>query len=319
MALDDVLRWFLAPGPAVSHASVADFWAFHRQVSGRFDVPVDRAMVSAVRADRLGFAFAAGYFEALRALVPDLRADRPASFAVTEAGPPRPRNIHTVLSPKGSGFVLSGRKSWVTLGPAGGTLLVLARADASGNSDAERPQLRVVRVDASAPGITLRPTPPPPFTPEIEHAEVILEDVAIAPNAVLPGDGWDDYAKPFRTVEDLHVHAAVLAFVAGVAARSAWPLGLRERLLAAIVTTRALAVASPRAPEIHVAAAGLFATVTALFADCEPAWESAENELRERYLRDRAILAIASRARGERLERAWQSLLPKVAISGQSS
>lgn len=32
---------------------------------------------------------------------------------------------------------------------------------------------------------------------------------------VLPGDGYDDYIKPFRTLEDVHVHLALGAFLLG--------------------------------------------------------------------------------------------------------
>ena len=39
------------------------------------------------------------------------------------------------------------------------------------------------------------------FVPEISHAEVELDRVKVSDADVLPGDGYDDYLKPFRTIE----------------------------------------------------------------------------------------------------------------------
>ena len=41
---------------------------------------------------------------------------------------------------------------------------------------------------------------------------------------LLPGDGYDIYLKPFRTIEDIHVHAALIGYLVGVARRLEAPL-----------------------------------------------------------------------------------------------
>ena len=81
-----------------------------------------------------------------------------------------------------------------------------------------RNALRMVRVPTDAPGVTLAPSSAP-FVPEIPHAEVTLDHVHVATDAVLPGDGYTEYVKPFRTVEDAHVHAALLGYLIGIARR----------------------------------------------------------------------------------------------------
>ena len=54
---------------------------------------------------------------------------------------------------------------------------------------------------------------------EIPHAEVGLDRVRVEASAVLPGDGYADYVKPFRTIEDAHVHCALLGYLV---ARHVW-------------------------------------------------------------------------------------------------
>ena len=83
-----------------------------------------------------------------------------------------PRAIATKLESDGDGFTLTGRKKWVTGGPLADLLLVVA---STGTDDAGKNRLRLVRVDARAPGVRIEPMPPTPFVPEIPHAQVVLE------------------------------------------------------------------------------------------------------------------------------------------------
>lgn len=305
-----LFRALLRPEPARAHESAAAWWADHVATTAELARPIDRAIAGAAIVDRLGYAFAGGYAAALAALVPALDRDRLASLAATEEGGAHPRAIATTLSrQEGDRWVLRGRKRWVTLGPEGGTLLVVARLAAPPpGAPADRPTLRVVRVDARAPGVTIEPLAHMPFVPEIPHASVVLDGVAVRDDDLLPGDGYDAYLKPFRTIEDVHVHAALLAWLLAIAARAGWPRALSERLLAVLAATRALAASDPSAPETHVALAGAIAETRAVIDACEPAWERVDPALRARWQRDRALLDVASKARAARLERAWARL-----------
>ena len=51
------------------------------------------------------------------------------------------------------------------------------------------------------------------FVPEVPHARVQLDAVRVDAAALLPGDGYERYVKPFRTIEDAHVTLAVLAYL----------------------------------------------------------------------------------------------------------
>ena len=256
--------------------------------------PIDVALRAAHAADGLGAAFVAGYGAALRTLVPEVMAR--TSLCATEEGGAHPRAIQTRLADG----VLSGKKRWSTLAMEAQLLLVVA----SVGTDAEgKNRLRLVRVSPRARGVTITPMPPAPFAPEVGHAEITFDAVSVLPTDVLPGDGYDDYLKPFRTVEDVHVHGALLAWMLGLAERHRWPRELVERLLAAVSGIRTLATAPPLAPETHVALAGAIA-LTRELVERAP-WDSLDADALARWQRDRPLLEVAGKARAARLEAAW--------------
>ena len=61
--------------------------------------------------------------------------------------------------------------------------------------------------------------------PDIGHARLHLDNVLCE---LLPGDGWDSYVKPFRSIEDLHVLAAITAWLYGIGRDGGWPAALRK-------------------------------------------------------------------------------------------
>ncbi|MGE5182619.1 MAG: acyl-CoA dehydrogenase family protein [Acidobacteriota bacterium] len=276
--------------------------ALVRRLVATGDAPIDRALQAGAAADRLGVAFAAGYREALRALVPELEGV--AALCITEDKGNHPRAIETTLVEVAPGaYELTGKKKWATGGPLAQTLLVAAKA----GEEAGRPRLRLVRVRAGAPGVTTVAMAQP-FVPEIPHAEVHLARVAVAEADLLPGDAYTTYIKPFRTVEDIHVHAALLGYLIAVAARHALPRSLLERLLALAHATRALAARDRASPELHVVLAGTLALVPPVLAELESAWSALGGDEHARWQRDRVLLQVAATARAARLETAWTTL-----------
>ncbi len=297
-----------SPVRPAQYATLADFRA--GALALPFEGSVDRAAAAGFMADRLGYAFAGGYHAALRRLVPSLRVDEAVCLCATEAGGGHPRAIETHLaqSPAG-GWTLTGTKTWSTLADPGATLLVVASLGA-GSSGKNR--LKVVRVPASRAGVTIRVRPPAPFAPEIPHAEVDLAAVAIEGAEILEGDGYDRYLKPFRTVEDIHVLAAALGYLVGVARTYEWPREIVDGLVADIVALRALGAEDASRAEVHVALAGTLATIRRRLADAAPEWEKVDPEERARWERDRVLLNVADGARTKRREAAWTALtLPR--------
>src|SRR5690606_32399799 len=154
----EVLARVLVPTPALNDPTPASFWRALIDHAHMFERPVDRAIVGGALADRLGFAFLAGYASALHALDPTLDPRTVACLAATEEGGAHPKAIRTRLERDGEGWRLTGRKQWVTL--AGSTVLVLATR---GSVAGERADLVVVRVTTDGPGVRVTPLPALPF------------------------------------------------------------------------------------------------------------------------------------------------------------
>jgi hypothetical protein len=317
MNTDDLLRVLLRERPApVAAETVTAFLAGLGDALSKADTPVERAILGGARSDRMGFAFAMGYQAALSALVPGLEPGKIASFCVSEEGGNRPRSILTRLESRGSETVLVGSKRWSTMAPLADTLVVVARR---GEGEDGRPMLVAVKVRVDAPGLSIVEMPPAPFVPEVPHAELTFEGVVVAPGDVLPGDAYDYYVKPFRTVEDLHVQAALLGYVTSVAFRHGFPEGVRERLVALVTTARALAELDARRAETHVALSGFLSLVGAVLVDTDAHWGLVGDTERERWYRDVTLVSVAQRARTERRARAFESIERKVEDEAQRS
>jgi len=305
--IQHLVRTLAAEATTTRIGSAADLRAFRSRPSLEVHT-VDQAVVAGVQASGMGWAFAAGYQAALARLDPQgMGGGVLASLCATEEGGGHPKAIRsTLVANAGGNYALTGKKTWVTLGSDASLLLVVASvgADAEG-----RNRLRVARVPSSRRGVTVQPGRPTPFAPEIGHAVASFEGVEVAAAELLPGDGYDDALKPFRTVEDIHVTAALLAWALGVGRASGWSRAWTEDTLGAIVLLRALSDAPPSAPETHVVLAGAQREVARLLEGAE--WAKAAEPARLGWERDRKLLEVASSVRAARLEAAWKALAPR--------
>ena len=309
-ALDICLR---APTEVPARASVAAWWPRWRDGAARATTAAAQALLGGFDADRVAWAFASGYQAALRALQPSaLQPELPpgivAAFCVTEDGGNRPRDIHTRFTPLADGRVaIDGAKRWTTLGPDATLLLIVGAWPSPG--DAARPQLKVARVAAGTPGLRLLAMPETRFVPEVPHARLQLDGVVVDATALLPGDGYEAYVKPFRTIEDIHVTLAVLAYLLREARQRGWPAGFMEQLCASLLTLATLSSAPASAPATHVTLAGALAQAHALYDVAGVLWAKAgDDPAAQRWQRDAALFAVASSARQQRAARAWERL-----------
>lgn len=274
-----------------------------RTLADATDAPIGAAFLGGAGAAGVGGAFLAGYHCALRALIPGL--DQPATMCATEAEGAHPRSIQTRLSARDGGFRLSGQKRWATGATQAAVLFVFA---SEGTDGERRNRLRCVRVDPRSPGVRIEAMPAPSFTPEIVHAVVTLDDVAVSDEMILPGDGYTRYLKPFRTVEDIHVMTALLGYLAAVARRCHWPQAALEDLLAIASAMRRLAASDPLSPHTHLALAGTLRWMTQRVDSFEPHWSLTDEATRAGWQRDRPLLQVAQRVRDQRLAAAWKAL-----------
>lgn len=241
-----------------------------------------------------GLAFLAGYQAALRMLWPAAPWTAGA-LCVTEQRSIRPADMQTRLH----GLYLSGRKDFVTAAECADWLLVAARADVGD----EAPHLVLGVVRQGAPGVRIEALPALALMPDIGHARLHLEQ---AQCERLAGDGWNDYVKPFRSIEDVHVLAAVCAWLHGIGQECAWPETLRLRLLAQLAGCAEVARHEPNAAATHLLLAGLFAQQQALAAELDAAFAAAPAHWQALWQRDQGLLQIAEGARAKRLAKAWQ-------------
>ncbi|MCU1715666.1 acyl-CoA dehydrogenase family protein [Pseudomonas sp. 5P_3.1_Bac2] len=243
-----------------------------------------------------GLAFLAGYQAALRALWPAAPWTLGA-LCVTEQRSIRPADLKTRLQ----GLQLDGRKDFVTAAEYAEWLLVAARVEAPDSP----PQIALAVVRSGGPGVSIEALPSLPLMPDISHGRLLLQ---AAPCERLPGDGWADYCKPFRTLEDNHVLAALTAWLYGVGQDCAWPQALQLRLLGLLAGCAEMARQCPNAAAGHVLLASLFAQFEALHAELDAALAGSPSHWQQLWQRDRGLLGIAKSARLKRLEKALAAL-----------
>ncbi len=301
--MDRMLTWLMTHSPRPEPISSLDgWWARHGTLAG--DNSVERAIAGGFVADRLGYAFASGYQAALVRTF-DIDGSAPAAFCATEKRSTHPRDMKCTLRPAEDGYRIDGEKSFVTLGSFATCLLVVVT---EGDGEDGRPRLKVVALDVRD-GVTVHSLPEGPFMPEIPHASLSLVDVHIAESDVLVGDGYARYLKPFRTVEDIHVHAALLGWLLQLARRFWDPIDV-ERVLSRLMTIHTVAALDPTSPSTHLALAGAMRDV-ALLLEQAP-WDRLDEPTRTRWERDRVLMTIAKKARTARREAARRKLAPGV-------
>ena len=311
--MDRLLGYLTTASPG-SVASLDDLSARVRALASGFDRTFDRAVAGGFDADRVAFAFGAGYEAAWARLVPAADPSRLRVFCVTEEKGGHPKAIATRLTETSPGaFVLDGKKRWTTFGPLADELLVVATQGTDGRG---RNRLRVARVDARREGVEVRPMPPTPFAPELPHAEVSFHSVALVDRELLEGDGYEQYVKPFRTVEDVHVLGAIVGHVAGLTRSWTGPeaQSFFEDALGAISALGALAPLDPLAPATHLALAGALRAVRNLLDRVEETWAACGSDsdaARSALLawnRDRPLTNVAEGARELRRVAAWRAI-----------
>jgi acyl-CoA dehydrogenase len=269
--------------------------ARHAEIMRAHDEPILAAIAAGAGTDRLAWAFGSGYQCAGKRLFPAM--DRLGALCATEPGGAHPRAIETKLEDG----ALFGTKTFVTFGMEAEVLIVIATEgrDAEGLN-----RLRAVVVDRSAPGLVFEPLGATPFVPEISHASLRLEG---ARGTVLAGDGYLDYLKPFRTIEDTHVFAAAAAHMGTLARAASFEEPFFERACAVLLALIQIARMPPLDPATHIALAGAQDNLQSLVELIDGA--SLPSDLAQYWKRDRPLFGVAGKARAQRRTAAWERIL----------
>ncbi len=279
------------PDRLPAHADLAEGYSALLQQLGPV-TPFELAVRGGHLMTTPGLAFLVGYQAALRALWPSAPHSLGA-LCVTEQRSLRPVDMQTRLDD----LRLTGRKDFVTAGDAADWLLVAARCEGPD----EKPRLSLAVVLAGDAGVRLEPLPAIALMPDISHGRVHLDNVLCER---LPGDGWDHYVKPFRTLEDTYVLSAMSAWLYGVGQECAWPQGLRLQLLALLAGCAEVSRQPTASGAGHVLLGGLFAQFEALKTQVNDALAKGPESWAIQWQRDQAVLDLAAGARAKRLEKA---------------
>ncbi len=283
-----------------------DWWRLVSAELVRDQSTIDYAILAGCRAPAASHVFAAGYQCALNYIQPGIAGNETCSFAVTEAGGGHPREIKTQITKCETGWTITGTKTFVTMGTRASRAIVAVR---SGEKEDGRPDLRMVVVDFRLPGVQRTEIQDLPFLGNLGHAIVELADVRISESDVLPGDGYARYIKPFRTIEDLHVVAAAAGYALSVCCRTAADQNSISMMLAILANIRAFVGIDLTDWGAHLALDDVLRRFTSLSGELATQFEQLSPVERDGWLRDGAALQVASRARKQRAESAWQSFL----------
>jgi len=150
------------------------------------------------------------------------------------------------------------------------------------------------------------------------YARAYVTGAKVVPFAIeVNGDGTKGYysvfyvrkASPFRTIEDTHVLAATVGYLAGVARAYGFDRNVLAELVAHAASLTDIGARGPSDPVTHVLLAGVFGSARKLAASLDSEWHhKVTAEERERWLRDMPILLIAENARTKRTENAFATL-----------
>lgn len=290
-------------------SSIHEWEEFFQGVRASWSQPIDQAILGGFESDRLAYAFASGIQSALHSLVPEIVEAGIVSICITEEGGGHPLAIQTSLKPVGNDdnqdWILSGKKKWATLSCDSAMLLVAA---VRGIHSDGRKDIVLVKVPTDAEGVNVTPMPSTSFTPEITHGEVSLNSVIAPGSAILPGDGYTRYVKPFRTVEDSFVSAAIAGLMLRIGFAFHWPDDKINQVLQIIAVSRIIATSDPDDASIHVLLQGALAELARLGAVEGSHWNKVAVQTRERWARDIVLAGIAGKAKAKRFERAWERL-----------
>jgi hypothetical protein len=161
---------------------------------------------------------------------------------------------------------------------------------------------------ATAEGVSMNPRNPAAFMPELPAARMQLQDVVLDASAMLPGDGWTDYARPFGALEELYVSAALMGYLVREGRARDWPQALLRQMLAAITLLERIA-AEAGSNQSMVLLAGATEWVRTLLTRATAQWaEQPDDEAGQRWVRDQTVQRMWAASGAKRGDRAWQEL-----------
>lgn len=206
--------------------------------------PFERAVLGGFTCQQFSFAFMAGYQAALEKMFPNIAPNELKALCVSETKGGHPKFIETMLLDNR----ITGLKTYVTLGSDAAHLLVLCKTKEQVDG---KPALKIVHLPQTANNIVVTDFSLS-FMLEVKHGQLALTDTAINANQILKGDGYKDYTKPFRSLEDILVGAAHQAMLLRQAIDNNWDAEVRDAMFLNLFTLKNLLDLPPSKKETHL-------------------------------------------------------------------
>ena len=229
--------------PLKLYSSTKDWSADYHQLTNN-KTPFDKAIIGGFTCQQFSFAFMAGYQAALEQMFPSIAPNELKALCVSEVKGGHPKAIHTTLV----NHRINGVKTYVTAGSDAAHLLVLCKTNELVDG---RSLFKMVHLPKNTPNIEVTNFDLP-FMLEVNHGKLALNDTEITDSQILVGDGYHDYTKPFRTLEDICVGAAYQAMLLRQAIDYQWAADIRDQLLLNLYTLKNLLSLAPLDKETHL-------------------------------------------------------------------
>ena len=229
--------------PLKPYTSTEDWSADYYQLT-KNKTPFERAMIGGFQCQQFSFAFMAGYQAALEKMFPTIAPNELKALCVSEAKGGHPKAIQTTLVNQ----QVTGVKTYITAGSDAAHLLVLCKTDEVVNG---RSLLKMVHLPRQAKNISIANFDLP-FMLEVKHGKLTMEKAQISTDQILVGDGYTQYTKPFRTLEDILVGTAHQAMLLRQAIEHQWEEEIRDQIVLNLFTLKNLLALPPSDMETHL-------------------------------------------------------------------
>eukprot|EP01080_Neovahlkampfia_damariscottae_P004677 gene4677-8249_t len=262
----------------------------------------ETAVVDGFKSTVLYMAFLNGY----EAACSFISKKNLTSFCATEKtkGSPIDSTKTTIKKINENYSIIEGEKSFVTFGKFSKHLLVTVKD--------ENEKLKCILIDSNVSGISFdEPQKKLNFLNEVPHSKIKFNNIKISNSCILEGDGYSDYYKKFRTIEDVHVIGSFLGYFLRVGRLSKWNEFLLIRILKLILSLNDLLQFDLLNPITHL----LLNEILQEFGQIVEIILSLDfyNEEEKRlFLRDKNIFKVANAVRTKRTESAMNILKSKI-------
>lgn len=290
-----------------TYQSMAEWFKEFNLHTRRFERSIDRAIYGGRLSRNVGFAFISAYQSAIEALF-QAEDKRLSSFCVTEEKGNHPRAIETRLIQESGKLYISGSKKFVSGANDSECLYVACRDEREGSGfDSEgRPLIKMVKIFTESEGLEITAMPALGFVPEVSHGKVLFHKVALTEAQICEGDGYLNYVKAFRSYEDLHVLAALIAYRLGEAIEGNWPNNVIEDHISLLLALHSISEMDLNKSAAHIALAACRSKLEELINNTNKYFAESSPDAYQAWCRDQVLLNIAKAAHEKRTQKAWE-------------